>query len=79
MIPPFKWLYTFLNTPEEWHSAVIGLGEGYCPWEKRIKASVEVKRMVKKEYWYYIAGTAMGFALLILSIAAAIALVIRVI
>jgi len=72
MIPPFKWLYTFLNTPEEWHTHVIGIGEGYCPWPRRIKPSAEVKRMVKKEYWYYVAGAAIGWALLIASISLAV-------
>jgi len=75
MIPPFKWIHTFLNTPEEWHSAVIGAGEAYCPWDRRIKPSSGVKNMVKKEYWYYVAGAAVGFALLIFSIALAVSIV----
>lgn len=65
-----------MNTPEEWHSVVVGIGEGYCPWEKLIGPSRKVKNMIKKEYWYYVTGTAIGFALLIFSIALAVSCVV---
>lgn len=74
MIPPFKWLYTFMNTPDEWHTVVIGLGDGYCPWQKRYEPTAEMKRIIRKEHHYYNAGMGVGFALLIFSIALAVRL-----
>jgi hypothetical protein len=75
-IPPFKWLYTFMNTPDEWHAFVIGFGDGYCPWEKKYKPTREMIAIIRREIWYYHFGTAVGFALLILSMAGAVALVV---
>jgi len=72
MIPPFKWLYTFMNTPEEWHTVVIGLGDGYCPWPKKYKPTAKMKEIIREECHYYNAGMAVGFALLIFSIALAV-------
>ena len=77
-IPPFKWIYTFLNTPEEWHTLVIGLGDGYCPWQKRYKPTRKMISIIRKEIHYYNTGVAVGFALLIFSIAGAVALVLGV-
>jgi len=76
MIPPFKWAYTFMNTPEEWHTIIIGIGEGFCPWQPRYESGTKVKNMIKKEYHYYIFGTAVGFAGLIFAIAGAVRLVL---
>lgn len=75
-IPPFCWLYTCMNTPEEWHSVLVGFGEAYCPWTRRIEPSRNIKNMVKGEYWYYVIGAAVGFALLIFTIALAVSLVV---
>lgn len=76
MIPPFKWLYTFLNTPDEWHTLVIGLGDGYCPWQKIYKPTAEMEEIIQKEFHYYNAGASIGFALLIFSIALAVRLIL---
>jgi len=76
MIPPFKWIYTFMDTPDEWHTSLIGLGDGYCPWRKPYEPTVRMKRVIQKEIHYYTVGVAIGFALLIFSIALAVRLVL---
>jgi len=78
MIPPFKWFYTFMDTPEEWHTVVIGLGDGYCPWKKLYEPTRKMKKTIQKEIHYYNFGITVGFALLIFSIAGAVALVLGV-
>jgi len=79
MISPFKRIKTFMNTPDEWHTTVIGIGEGFCPWQPRYEPGEDVENMIKKEYHYYIFGTAVGFACLIFALAGAVALVLRAI
>lgn len=74
MIPPFKWLYTFMNTPDEWHTVVEGLGDGYCPWQKKHEPTAKMKKIIRKEHHYYNGGMAVGFALLIFSVALAVRL-----
>lgn len=74
----FKGLHfkEFLNKWEEWHAIVEGFGDGFCPWDSRYEPSEELKAEIHKEHHYYIAGTAIGFASLIFSIAGAVRLVL---
>lgn len=70
--------FSFLNTPDEWHSFVIGVFEGFTlfipPRFKRITAHI----MVDSEYWYYSFGRGVGFLSAILT-AIGIAKLIQVI
>ena len=56
MIPPFKWIHTFMNTPAEWHAFVIGWGDGVAftktEWQKLEE--------IKGEGHYYKFGLALG-------------------
>lgn len=50
----------FCNTPEEWHSLVIGWGEAIYPREPRFKMGIEKENPIDNEYWYYTTGLALG-------------------
>ncbi len=65
MIPPFKWLYTFMNTPEEWHAFVEGFSESFCFWKARIEPSEELLNDIKNDHHYYVFGRVVGFIALI--------------
>jgi hypothetical protein len=58
-------LRTFLSTPEEWHSFVIGFFEVLCPWKPRIKLLTSVNNYLQGEYHYYSAGRGAGFIALL--------------
>lgn len=60
MIPPFKWLYTFLNTPAEWHSWVIGFSQVICPWRPPLTIPKKELEYLKGEWHYYMFGRAVG-------------------
>lgn len=75
MIPPFKWFYTFMDTPQEWHSWVIGLSEVICPWRPMLTkfgltAPQKELRYVKKEWHYYMFGRASGVFVLVVILGA---------
>jgi hypothetical protein len=58
-------LGTFLSTPEEWHSLVIGFFEVLCPWPPRIKLLTPVNKYLQGEYHYYLTGRGAGFIALL--------------
>jgi len=53
-------LREFLNTGDEFHTAVIGYCEVMCPYPPVIACSEAVKEVAGKEYHYYAFGRAMG-------------------
>jgi hypothetical protein len=59
-IPPFEWIYTFVNTPEEWHAFVNGFCEVLCPWPPRYEASDELLQEIEDEFHYYQFGRSIG-------------------
>ena len=73
-----KWLGLgdLMNTSQERHAFVEGIGDGYCPWDNHYEPSDELKAGIRKEHHYYNAGTAIGFASLIFSIAGAVRLIL---
>jgi hypothetical protein len=50
---------TFLDTPDERHSFVIGFFEVLCPWPPRVKIP-QAKPDVLSEYHYYLFGRGIG-------------------
>jgi hypothetical protein len=52
---------TFLDTPNEWHALVLGLGEVICPWPPRFNV-LELKNIddLISERHYYYTGRALG-------------------
>ena len=50
----------FCNTPEEWHSLVLGWSEAMCPWRPRLPMPLEYKNPLDSEYHYYSFGRAAG-------------------
>lgn len=52
-------IHTFMDTPEEWHSFVIGFCEVMCPWKSSIKPT-ELDYL-QGEYHYYMFGRVIGF------------------
>jgi len=60
MIPPFKWIHTFMDTHQEWHSWVIGFSEVICPWRPMLTKPEKELEYVKKEWHYYMFGRASG-------------------
>jgi hypothetical protein len=65
MIPPFKWLYTFLNTPQEWHTFVEGFCETFCFWRANYDPSEGLLEALKSEHHYYAFGRVVGFISLV--------------
>ena len=62
MIPPFKWIHEFMNTPEEWHAFVIGFGDGVA-FTKTDWGTVFIfykGEGMEKELHYYKFGLALG-------------------
>ena len=59
-------LRNFLNTPEEWHSFLIGFFEVLCPWPSRCYIPKEQRDEILAEYHYYSAGRGLGFITLLL-------------
>jgi hypothetical protein len=51
---------SFLNTPDEWHSFVIGASEAFCLFIPPLFRRWAPFQMVKGEYWYYMFGRAWG-------------------
>lgn len=64
----FKWfnIKNFLDTPEEWHSLVIGFFEVLCPWPPRTWLSGEALDKLLGEYHYYMTGRGLGFLALVI-------------
>ena len=69
-------LEEFMNTPQERHAFMEGIGDGFCPWENRYKPTKQLEADIRREHHYYTAGTVIGFATLIFSIAGAVRLVL---
>lgn len=65
MIPPFKWIYTFMNTPAEWHAFVEGFCETFCFWRANYEPSKELLKDLKSEHHYYVFGRVIGFICLV--------------
>lgn len=61
---------TFLDTHQEWHALVEGLGDGFC------FLSYNLVESLSKERHYYKTGRAIGFALLLAYIAGIVALML---
>ena len=69
MIPPFKWIKTFMNTPQEWHAAVEGFCDGFLlifPWVSKHKPNEELTKAICGEHHYYSPGLVLGVMCLIL-------------
>lgn len=68
MIPPFKWLYTFMNTHQEWHAILIGWGDGIScrrtDWQE-IHRIYGDKEKMRRELHYYKVGLGVGVLTLI--------------
>jgi hypothetical protein len=56
---------TFISTPEEWHSFVIGFFEVLCPWPSRYLLPGNNSSPLKGEEHYYLAGRGAGFIALL--------------
>ncbi|HUV45884.1 MAG TPA: hypothetical protein VMW45_02320 [Dehalococcoidia bacterium] len=54
-------IHTFMDTPEEWHSFVIGFCEVMCPWRPFVKPQGDSLDYIQGEYHYYAFGRAVGF------------------
>jgi hypothetical protein len=52
---------TLLDTPDEWHALVLGLGEVICPWPPHFNV-LELKNIdaLISERHYYYTGRALG-------------------
>lgn len=59
-------LFSFMNTPDEWHSFVIGFFEVVCYLPRKIKPLEDRRVMVSSEYWYYMFGRGMGWVAFLL-------------
>lgn len=60
MIPPFKWLYTFMNTPAEWHAFVEGFCDGFFPLINKYQPSKALRESIESEHHYYRSGVILG-------------------
>jgi len=69
----------FLSTPNEVHALIEGIADGYCPWQSRYEPTDKLVESIRKEHHYYSAGTVVGFATFIFSVAGAVSLVLGVI
>lgn len=58
--------WSFMNTPEEWHSFVIGWAEICCPWPPRFKITWRAEFKPYKEWHYYLFGRVMGLLTFVL-------------
>ena len=65
MIPPFKWIHTFMNTFAEWHAFVEGFSESFCFWRANYEPSKELLEALESEHHYYVFGRVVGFILLV--------------
>lgn len=65
MIPPFKWLYTFLSTPEEWHAFIEGFCDVFFPFVMRYHPSKDLREAIECEHHYYNFGRVVGFIALV--------------
>jgi len=61
MIPPFKWIHTFIDTPAEWHALVEGFCETFCFWRANYEPSKELLKDLQSEHHYYAVGRVLGF------------------
>jgi len=61
MIPPFKWIHTFIDTPAEWHALVEGFCDVFFPFVKRYQPSKALKEAIESEHHYYNFGRVLGF------------------
>ena len=60
---------SFLNTHEEWHTAVIGFCDGFFPFGAKYEPSSKAQSKDKKslreaiesEYHYYVSARVVGF------------------
>jgi len=59
---------SFCNTPEEWHSLVIGFCQAANPLARAIPPGTLARNMVQGEYWYYQFGRALGGIALVASL-----------
>jgi len=59
--------FSFMNTPDEWHSFVIGVFEGFTLFIPAHFERIRAKIMVDSEYWYYSFGRGVGFFIAILT------------
>ena len=57
---------SFLNTPDEWHAAVMGFSDGYYPLRRNCLPDwMGPDDNTRREAWYYGFGRCLGFASLI--------------
>ena len=52
---------SFLNTHEEWHTAVIGFCDGFFPFGCKYEPSKELKKAIENEIHYYKSARVFGF------------------
>ena len=57
---------TFLNTHQEWHAYLIGFCVGFCPWIPELIQSANLRKLIKGEEHYFVAGAVPGFIALLL-------------
>jgi len=68
----FQSIPWFLNWFGEWHAVVQGFADGFCPWPARHKMHETLFKEVSTEHHYYNGGRAVGFAALLVLVAALI-------
>ena len=52
---------SFLNTHEEWHTAVIGFCDGFFPFKARYEPSKKIREDIESEIHYYVSARVVGF------------------
>ena len=58
-------LKTFLSTPREWHSLVLGFCLGFCPWAHRFIPLNTRSSPIKGEEHYFVTGLVPGFVAMV--------------
>ena len=53
---------------DELHAFVIGFSETLCPWKARYACPMENSTILETEFHYYLAGRALGFPTLLLTL-----------
>lgn len=57
-----------MNTPDEWHSFIVGFFEGATGFIRARFIPIKTERMVDNEYWYYSYGRGIGLVAFVLGL-----------
>ena len=78
MFKILKRIDTFMDTPGEWHSIVIGVGDGFAFRKTDTSVPVEENQTLGGELWYHRFGLVIGRVGFLVAITGAIDFLMRV-